>query len=76
MPFPTSEFVRQGRFRNVRVIGQGSFGKVYYAEENVGRPVAVKEIIPGNPYVEDARAKFQKEINLLARLQHPNIIAV
>jgi serine/threonine protein kinase len=76
MSFPTSVFVRSGRFTDVEEIGQGAFGKVYYAKDNLGRAVAVKEARPTSDAFQDARARFEKEARLQAMLQHPNIVAV
>lgn len=76
MPFPTSTLVRSGRFTDVREIGQGSFGKVYYAKDNLKRSVAVKEALPSNPFFQDARTRFVKESQIHASLQHSNIVSV
>jgi serine/threonine protein kinase len=76
MPFPTSVFVQSGRFTHVREIGQGAFGKVYYANDNLGRSVAVKEALPSNHFFQDARIRFEKESRIQAALQHQNIISV
>jgi serine/threonine protein kinase len=76
MPFSDSIFVRTGRFSNVREIGKGSFGKVYYATDNLGRAVAVKEALPTSALFHEARNRFAKESQLQASLQHPNIVSV
>lgn len=76
MPFPNSEFVQSGRFTNVEEIGQGAYGKVYRARDNMGRDVAVKEVLPSSEAVGEARARFEKESRIQARLEHPNIIRV
>jgi serine/threonine protein kinase len=76
MPFPTSSLVRSGKFKNVHLLGEGGFGKVYYAEENIGRPVAIKEVLPSHPSLQLARIQFEKEARIHARVPHPNIISV
>ena len=76
MPFLTSVFVQSGRFTAVEELGQGAFGKVYYARDNLGRDVAVKEARPTSEAYHAARARFEKESRLQAALQHPNIVAV
>lgn len=76
MPFPNSVFVRSGRFTEVVEIGKGAFGKVYFARDNLGRDVAVKEARPDSEAFQTARARFETEARLHAALQHPNIVAV
>lgn len=49
------------------VIGQGSFGKVYYS-----CPFAVKEVIINNqPYLKQA---IRNEVDILRELNHSNIV--
>ncbi|NNJ11196.1 serine/threonine protein kinase [Chloroflexales bacterium ZM16-3] len=76
MPFPTSNLVQTSRFRHVRVIGKGAFGQVYYAEDNLHRKVAVKEILPTSPGFANARDRFERESRIHAQVQHANIISV
>lgn len=76
MPFPTSSFAQSGQFRNIRPIGQGASGQVYYAEDNLGRPVAVKEALPSSQQFQATLAQFVQEARLQASLDHPNIVRV
>ncbi|MEM8535295.1 MAG: serine/threonine-protein kinase [Chloroflexota bacterium] len=76
MPFPSSMFAQSGRFTDIRLIGQGAAGQVYYARDNLGREVAVKEALPNDISFQSMRAKFEKESQLQAALQHPNIVLV
>jgi serine/threonine-protein kinase len=65
-----------GRYRLVRLLGQGGMGAVYEAvQEDLGRRVAVKVI---RPDLGDraARARFRREATLAAALGHPNIVQV
>lgn len=58
-------------------IGRGGMGRVYRARhERLDRLVAVK-LLPAE-LAEDAgfRARFEREARTLARLRHPNIVAV
>jgi len=58
-------------------IAQGGMGAVYEAhQESLDRPVAIK-ILP-REFGSDAsfRAKFEAEAKAMARLNHPNLIAV
>ena len=69
------EFI--GRYQILRIIGQGGFGLVYLArDELLGRPVAIK--VPRLDRVtreEDVDA-FLREARILAGLDHENIVPV
>ncbi|WP_444940738.1 protein kinase domain-containing protein [Microbulbifer sp. ZKSA004] len=64
----------QGRYRVERTLGAGGMGVVYLAEDvKLGRKVAIKQLrsdMTGN----SAEARFRSEAQLLARLNHPNIV--
>ena len=64
-----------GRYRIVRVLGEGGFGRVYLAhDDQLDRPVAVK--VPHRWLVaraEDA-ALYLAEARTVARLDHPHIV--
>src|SRR5262249_35883085 len=66
-----------GRYRVVRRLGQGGFGRVYLAQDDdLDRPVAIKvpnpERIAGPGDVE----VYLAEARALARLDHPDIVPV
>ena len=55
-------------------LGQGGMGTVYRARDpKLDRIVALKVMNPGVASAESA-ARFQREIQVLSRLRHPNII--
>src|SRR6266849_4074509 len=57
-----------------REIGQGAFAVVYLARDlKHDRHVAIK-VLNANPAQELSALRFAREIGLLARLQHPNIL--
>ena len=64
-------------FRFLEALGSGGFADVYlYEQERPRRRVAVKVLLPGL-CAEDARAGFDAEANLMARLSsHPYIVTV
>jgi serine/threonine-protein kinase len=66
-----------GAYRVTRLLGVGGMGVVYLAERADGRfshQVALKVVQTG--IGEDARARFEHERRILARLAHPNIAAL
>src|SRR5262249_16097925 len=66
-----------GRYRIVRLLGQGGFGRVYLAhDDDLDRPVAIKVPNPERiAHAEDVQA-YLVEARILARLDHPNIVPV
>lgn len=76
MPFPDSSMARLGRFSQIRSLGEGATGQVYYAKDNLGRAVAVKELRPSQAGFPQRRDTFEIEARIQAALKHPNIIAV
>jgi formylglycine-generating enzyme required for sulfatase activity/tRNA A-37 threonylcarbamoyl transferase component Bud32 len=66
-----------GRYRLVAPLGAGTFGDVWRAEDvNLGREVAIKLLRAD--FLDDAItvARFDGEAEALARLTHPNVVAV
>ena len=64
-----------GAYRILRLLGRGGMGAVYLAERADGafhRRVALKLVKRGMDS-EEILARFQREREILARLQHPNI---
>lgn len=65
-----------GRYRVVRLLGEGGMGAVYEAEQDQPRRVvALKVIKPGFATAQNLR-RFQHESQALGRLQHPGIAQV
>lgn len=59
-----------------RRIGDGGMGEVYLAHSEADRrPVAIKMMIPTVATGEKARLYFQRELEVLRNLRHPNIVA-
>lgn len=55
-------------------IARGGMGRIIRAQDlRLGRPVAIKELLVSTPGLE---RRFEREIQITARLQHPAIIAV
>lgn len=65
-----------GRFELLRELGRGGFGVVYEAKDrDDDRLVAFKAVLPGRR-VDEAFESLQREAEALARLAHPNIVAL
>ncbi|WP_273455056.1 serine/threonine-protein kinase [Nevskia ramosa] len=64
---------RIGPYRILRLLGEGSHGRVYLAEESdPPRRIALK-VLRAAGAGEDLRRRFRREIELLAALEHPGI---
>ena len=65
-----------GRYKIERMLGKGSFGIVYLAHDSqLDRPVAIK--VPHRAFASSDTARTDlDEARTLARLDHPNIVAV
>ncbi|HET7502507.1 MAG TPA: SUMF1/EgtB/PvdO family nonheme iron enzyme [Kofleriaceae bacterium] len=69
---PPEEFEE---YRLVRLLGRGAMGEVYLARDSLlDRPVAVKFVQAARD--PGARARFLDEARAIARLQHPNVVAI
>ena len=73
---------RPGQYTRVRELGRGSQSIVWAArDELVGREVALKELVTLVAPAKDdssraARARFIREVRLVASLDHPGIVAI
>src|SRR5664280_1886659 len=67
-----------GRYVATSLLGRGGTAEVWRATDRVlHRDVAVKAFLAGDPSVgEDDEARFRSEVNLLAQLNHPHIVAL
>jgi tetratricopeptide (TPR) repeat protein len=72
---PPAKRERLGRFRLLRLAGRGGMGAVYEAvDEELGRHVALK-VLPGHATLDERElARFQREAQSAARLNHPHIV--
>ncbi len=75
-PSPERPQTRFGRYVVIERVGAGGMGEVYAAyDPELDRKVAIKLIRPGRD-TEDARARLLREAQAMARLSHPNVVAV
>jgi serine/threonine-protein kinase len=66
-----------GNYRILRQIGQGGMARVFRAvDERTRQTVAIKVLAPSLAHDPGFRARFAREVEVLRRLQHPNIVPV
>ena len=74
---PLAPGTRLGSFEIVRLLGAGGMGAVYRAyDPRLQREVAVKVLPPEFAREPDRLRRFEQEALAVARLAHPNIVAV
>lgn len=65
-----------GRYRLVRLVGEGGMGRVFLAEdEQDGGRVAVKLLVDDRP-IPKAAQRFEREARSIARIDHANVVRV
>ena len=74
---PLTIGARLGPYEIVSALGAGGMGEVYRARDTkLKREVAIKVLPEAFSHDADRLARFQREAELLATLNHPNIAAV
>src|SRR5437016_14392481 len=75
MPFSAGTLL--GPFRILTPLGAGGMGEVYRATDTkLGRDVAIKVLPESFAHDADRMARFTREAQVLASLNHPNIAAI
>jgi formylglycine-generating enzyme required for sulfatase activity len=68
---------RIGRYVVIESVGSGAMGVVYGAyDPQLDRKIALKLLKPGQGATEKAKARLLREAQAMARLSHPNVVAV
>jgi len=68
---------RLGPYEVLAVLGAGGMGEVYRARDTkLNRDVAIKVLLPSVANDPDRLARFSREAQVLASLNHPNIAAI
>ncbi len=68
---------RLGPFEILADLGAGGMGEVYRARDaKLNRDVAIKVLLPAVANDPDRLARFSREAQVLASLNHPNIAAI
>lgn len=72
-----TDFKINSRYRNLERIGTGGMAEIYRAFDSMmGIDVAIKRIKPELWLQPSFRSRFQREVKILARLDHPNIASI
>jgi serine/threonine protein kinase/dipeptidyl aminopeptidase/acylaminoacyl peptidase len=75
MPLPAG--TRIGSYEVSGAIGAGGMGEVYKARDTkLGRDVALKVLPPAFALAPDRVARFRREAQVLAALNHPNVASI
>ena len=74
---PLSPATRLGPYEIISSIGAGGMGEVYRARDTrLGRDVAIKVLPEACAHDAERMARFEREAQVLASLNHPNIAAI
>src|SRR4026208_628182 len=76
-PWPLPNGARLGPCEVLAKLGEGGMGEVYRARDTkLGRDVALKILPDGFAHDPDRLARFGREAQVLASLNHPNIAQI
>ena len=62
------------KYKRVRVLGKGNFGKAYLAENTEDQVQCVVKQMETNNMSEKERQESEREARVLKKMDHPNII--
>jgi tRNA A-37 threonylcarbamoyl transferase component Bud32 len=66
-----------GQYRLIELVGRGAMGEVYLAQHRLlRRPCAIKLIRPDQIRSRERLARFEREVQAMAQLTHPNTVEV
>ncbi len=74
---PLTPGTRLGSFELVSILGSGGMGEVYRATDTKLKRQGAIKVLPSSLAADrDRLARFQREAEVLASLNHPNIAAI
>src|SRR5262249_3228131 len=73
---PAPHLPALGRYRVVRVLGEGGMGTVYEAEQDNPRRTVALKVIRAGLTSDSLLKRFDREAQILGRLRHPGIAHV
>ena len=63
-----------GQYEKIRVVGKGSFGKVFLVRHRKERKHYCMKVVKLQGMAKKDRDECMHEVQLMQRLQHPNIV--
>src|SRR6185436_4253467 len=73
----TTEPGHIGPYEVLHEVGRGGQGVVYRARQpHLSRDIAIKRLISGTLASDSARRRFEREVEAVSTLSHPNIVTV
>ena len=67
---------RLGKYQILHMVGEGGMGAVYQAEQDHPRRIVALKVIKGGLASAELLRRFERESQVLARLQHPGIAQI
>ena len=64
------------KYKPTKMLGSGSFGSVYKAENTIFHNVVAMKVIKKDPNNELDEEEIRNEIDILTKLSHPNIVKI
>lgn len=66
-----------GTYKVIDQLGAGAMGRVWKAEDTtLGRPVALKTVLPQHDESEAIQDQFLEEARAMAKVKHPNVVEI
>src|ERR1019366_3097034 len=76
-PQADDELGRLGKYRILKILGQGGMGVVFLGEDpKLGRKVAIKAMLPHLAQSKTSKARFLREARSAATLEHDHIVPI
>jgi len=70
------EYLQSGRYVTLKKLGEGGKGVVYKARDTVLNRVVAVKMLKSTVLSEEAHSRFMREAQVIAKLNHPNIVSI